>query len=393
MIRIHHAGTFSHISAILMLTPPKFCPFSHSGDHSRSLCCDRTFTLPFRKNLVGTTNVKIMSEAAIHEDHKARIELSHSRDFPKNFAARTSNAPFDNFQEFAAMVTFPTEFPDAANWNITPNRSTVNVLHAIDNSKFEVDYKASPADFCLDLPTVKYPNILSPYRVSFLPTALREQLIMMQLAQYPPEILRNPYVPEEMDNGDNITSIHIAAGTGNVDLLKSKINVFLKDSADMEGRTPLVYAVIGNHRNIIKILLNYGASVNMIDTDGRSCIHWAAYYSRVEILRILLRHGANWRLRDEEGRTAIHWATGNESTKCLNILLSMASSFEVNEADLEQMTPLHWSAYHNNPKHLKLLLEQNADYSLTDVEGKTALHWCAPHKGSPYILSLSADSF
>ncbi|KAI0214566.1 hypothetical protein LSAT2_000303 [Lamellibrachia satsuma] len=41
------------------------------------------------------------------------------------------------------------------------------------------------------------------------------------------------------------------------------------------------------------------------------------------------------------------------------------------------MTALHWSAFHNRPEHICLLLDKGADVFVQDIDGKTALHWTA----------------
>lgn len=46
------------------------------------------------------------------------------------------------------------------------------------------------------------------------------------------------------------------------------------------------------------------------------------------------------------------------------------------------MTPLHWSAFHNKPKHCAALLKAGADSRALDYEGKTALHWSCSPKGA-----------
>ena len=39
------------------------------------------------------------------------------------------------------------------------------------------------------------------------------------------------------------------------------------------------------------------------------------------------------------------------------------------------MTPLHWAAFHNRPKHAAILLKAGSNITAKDIEGKTPLHW------------------
>ena len=78
-------------------------------------------------------------------------------------------------------------------------------------------------------------------------------------------------------------------------------------------------------------------------------------------------------------------ASPNEagSTKCLGLSLKTALTEEaVDPVDLQGMTPLHWSAFHNKPKHCAALLKAGADSRALDYEGKTALHWGCSPKGA-----------
>ena len=128
-------------------------------------------------------------------------------------------------------------------------------------------------------------------RRSFLSAAEKRQWMQAHLSQYPPAALRNPYISSDDAASDDVTPIHIAAGTGNNDMLEACLAAFWIDSTDREGRTPLIYAVIGNHPHIIQLLHKHSASLNLPDFDGRTAIHWAAYYSRHEILRLMIQIG------------------------------------------------------------------------------------------------------
>lgn len=52
-------------------------------------------------------------------------------------------------------------------------------------------------------------------------------------------------------------------------------------------------AVGGGHVNIIEILLEKGADVNLCDKAGRTPLHWAALTGAVDCGECLLKHNAN----------------------------------------------------------------------------------------------------
>ena len=43
----------------------------------------------------------------------------------------------------------------------------------------------------------------------------------------------------------------------------------------------------------------------------------------------------------------------------------------------QQMTALHWAAFHKRPDHVQELVEKGTNILATDVDGKLALHWAA----------------
>lgn len=137
---------------------------------------------------------------------------------------------------------------------------------------------------------------------------------------YTEEQLRNPFLRDDPGSND-LNPLHIAAGTGNMEMLKRCLNLFRINLPDKEGRTPLIYAVIGNHQQVVEYLIKRDANCNLCDYEGRSPVHWATYYGRFEILRLLLQLGADHTICDNEYRTPLHWATGVQSIRCFHLLL------------------------------------------------------------------------
>ena len=61
------------------------------------------------------------------------------------------------------------------------------------------------------------------------------------------------------------------------------------DYRDLGGRTPLMYAVLGNQPKICEVLLGLGAAVNARDTSGLTPLLWATYHAESQVIRVLLR--------------------------------------------------------------------------------------------------------
>ncbi len=78
---------------------------------------------------------------------------------------------------------------------------------------------------------------------------------------------------------------------------------YLKNrGAEIDRCTPLIWASDSNHIEYVKLLLEYGADVNVKDeTEGMTPLHWASLRSNPEILKLLLEHGADVNAKDKDG--------------------------------------------------------------------------------------------
>jgi serine/threonine-protein phosphatase 6 regulatory ankyrin repeat subunit B len=76
------------------------------------------------------------------------------------------------------------------------------------------------------------------------------------------------------------------------------------DQPDVQGRTPLFHAVLGNQPETVSFLLDAGADVNPADAFGDTPLMLACAKGRGELAALLLARGADVSLRNQEGRTA-----------------------------------------------------------------------------------------
>ncbi|XP_014415234.2 inversin isoform X8 [Camelus dromedarius] len=183
--------------------------------------------------------------------------------------------------------------------------------------------------------------------------------------------------------GSSLASqVHAAAINGDKGALHKLIvgNSALKDKEDQFGRTPLMYCVLADRLDCADTLLKAGADVNKSDHSQRTALHLAAQKGNYRFMKLLLTRRANWMQKDLEEMTPLHLTTRHKSPKCLALLLKFMAPGEVDTQDKNKQTALHWSAYYNNPEHVKLLIKHDSNIGIPDVEGKIPLHWAANHK-------------
>lgn len=192
-------------------------------------------------------------------------------------------------------------------------------------------------------------------------------------------------------SGSSLASqVHAAAVNGHKSALLKQIagNPDLKDKEDQFGRTPLMYCVLADRLDCAEALLKTGIDVNKADHSQRTALHLAAQKGNYRFMKLLLARRANWVKKDLEGITPLHLTTRHKSPKCLALLLKYMAPGEVDIQDKNKQTALHWSAYYNNPEHVKLIIKHDSNIGIPDIEGKIPLHWAANHKDSSAVHTV-----
>ena len=112
------------------------------------------------------------------------------------------------------------------------------------------------------------------------------------------------------DRGARLSLVE-AAGVGRID----RVREFFDENG--RGRPPvtstelnsaLQYAAGYGHADVVRLLLDRGAQVNMTDDAGQTPLHWATFGPHVEVTRALLSAGASVTARDRRfNATPLDW--------------------------------------------------------------------------------------
>lgn len=131
-----------------------------------------------------------------------------------------------------------------------------------------------------------------------------------------------------------------------------------------EPDTPLSQAVQQGHGEIVRLLLERGAQVDVRGWSGLSPLYWAAFGGKLEIARMLLEAGARvTQERSENEETSMHAAADKGDVDMLRLLLERgggASALGVFDKPLD-CTPLHLAIRSESVEAVQLLLEAGSD--------------------------------
>lgn len=88
------------------------------------------------------------------------------------------------------------------------------------------------------------------------------------------------------------------------------------------GETVLQFAARGNYYKSIPMLIQYGAEIDVrIGSNKRSPLIMAAAFGAIDALKILLDNGADMKVVDGDGETALISAVKARSPECVSALL------------------------------------------------------------------------
>ena len=117
-------------------------------------------------------------------------------------------------------------------------------------------------------------------------------------------LLSNPKTDVDLSNKSGETPLMIASIQGNLALVKTLV---LKNKAMLDhiGWTPLHYACAKGHLEVAEFLIANGALVDSVSLDGTTPLMMAVQSGNEQLVKLLLDKGANLQLRNTQGLSAI----------------------------------------------------------------------------------------
>jgi len=183
-------------------------------------------------------------------------------------------------------------------------------------------------------------------------------------------------VERQLALGVNVNSHHFytretalieAASHGHTEI----VELLIERGADvnMKGEAwygPLHVASAGGYVDTVQLLLEHGADVNLFHHDKP--LHYAAKHGHIEVAEMLLAHGAHLDAKGMDEQTPLGTAVSNGQVEMVKYLLSKGA--DVNARANYGCTPLFTCYLNDDVVNGQLLLQQGADPTLA-CNGRT----------------------
>ena len=154
--------------------------------------------------------------------------------------------------------------------------------------------------------------------------------------------------------------LHDAASKGDLAGVQAELDKGVDvDTKDDNGLTPLQWAALEGHKEIVELLIDTGANVNAWSKYGTP-LHYAASGGYKEIVELLIAKGADVNVKDVRGETALQKAASGGHKGIAELLI--ANGAKVNAKDELGETPLDWTRPLKDDSHeVKANKKETAD--------------------------------
>lgn len=187
-------------------------------------------------------------------------------------------------------------------------------------------------------------------------------------------LLSSKYSPDVKN--DTHSLMHAAAEYGQTQILDVLINKGANvNILDSNGATPLHYGVKHNRPNALRFLLERGASLAVKDSNGAAPLHWACQLGKLDCARVLVDKGADIEAKAKYETTALHLAARAGLKDIVTYLCQNKANTEARTN--KGYTPLHIAAMKGLSDMCNILLHFRGHVDALTLRRQTALHFTA----------------
>ncbi len=172
-------------------------------------------------------------------------------------------------------------------------------------------------------------------------------------------------------------TFHSASYLGDSDLVQkyiSRLSGQSLDTTDEAGMTPLHWASLNGHVDIVEKLLGGGAEIDHVNGGLNSALLLAAAFGHRDVVFCLLDHGADMNLRNLKDHDCLMMSVthGSYGSHLHEIIMALKyRGVNVNRQDISGSTPLHECSSRSLPLSIQALVDAGADVNCK--HGRTGL--------------------
>ena len=179
-------------------------------------------------------------------------------------------------------------------------------------------------------------------------------------------------------------ALHLAARmTGSVDAAAILCTDARARQMDNDGNTPLHLAVTNDNPTTVQVLIPH-SNINQRTAEGLTAIHLAASFGYAEIVNLLLNDGADIEISCRRGWTPAMAACCVNSVHSLHLLLD--ADAEPDRINTAGRSALMIAASLGHVEIVKILLDVGVDINYTTMSGLTAYESCIQHQPTRELL-------
>jgi len=116
---------------------------------------------------------------------------------------------------------------------------------------------------------------------------------------------------------DNSTRLVIASKVGNIKLCEQLLASGTNPNSVRGTNTPLIVAVKAQHYDLVRVLLEKGAKVEIDGGSGFTPLIWAVRNNDLSMAAMLLKYGANPQRTNVDGKTPYEESLSNSAIRKL----------------------------------------------------------------------------
>nr|CAD2183327.1 unnamed protein product [Meloidogyne enterolobii] len=192
-----------------------------------------------------------------------------------------------------------------------------------------------------------------------------------------------------MKNSAGETLLNAAARLGHHEIVERLVGDIDVEETDYDGWTALLNASHHGFADIVRTLLNAGASIENPDLMGWTSLMWACYKNRPEVVDVLIEFKAHVNIvGEEDGLTPLIIASGRGFVELVPKLLEAGA--QVNTSDKFGSTALIWAARKGHLQIVQYLLNSGAELDAVGMQASSALMLATRGNYIPVVEALLA---